>query len=84
MHAVGLPVVDLGLPGVGLPGVGVPGAGAGGGPGGGVLPLACRQRTFTAAGSVSEKTRQRYRWGTDEWIAAYARRTLVEGVFGHV
>ena len=30
------------------------------------------------------KLRQQHRWGTDEWIRDYARRTYVEGSFGEL
>ena len=45
-------------------------------------PKACRQRTIGIPGDVTPKIRQRHYWGSDAWIAAYVRRSRVEGAFG--
>ena len=45
-------------------------------------PKACRQRTIGIPGDVMPKIRQRHSWGSDAWIAAYIRRSRVEGAFG--
>ncbi|MDA8297023.1 MAG: hypothetical protein M0004_10655, partial [Actinomycetota bacterium] len=47
-------------------------------------PKACRQRTIGIPGDVMPKIRQRHYWGSDAWIAAYVRRSRVEGVFGNI
>lgn len=44
----------------------------------------CRQRTVTIPASVAGKLRQQHLWGSDAWIASYARRTHVEGAFGNL
>ncbi len=48
----------------------------------GAAPPACHQRTISVPPSVSPKLRQQHRWGSDEWIASYARRSRVESSFG--
>ncbi|MDA8288949.1 MAG: hypothetical protein M0014_10995 [Actinomycetota bacterium] len=45
-------------------------------------PKACKQRTIGIPGDVMPKIRQRHSWGSDAWIAAYIRRSRVEGAFG--
>lgn len=45
-------------------------------------PHSCGQRTVSIPPTVSPKLRQRYRWGSPEWRAAYSRRARVEGTFG--
>ncbi|MDA8297565.1 MAG: hypothetical protein M0004_13450, partial [Actinomycetota bacterium] len=47
-------------------------------------PKACRQHTIGVPGDVMPKIRQRHYWGSDAWIAAYVRRSRVEGVFGNI
>jgi hypothetical protein len=47
-------------------------------------PQICTQRTVTLPGSVTPKVRQRYYWGSVEWIRSFARRTHIEGVFGNI
>jgi hypothetical protein len=47
-------------------------------------PKACRQRTIGIPGDVTPKIRQRHYWGSDAWIAAYVRRSRVEGAFGNI
>lgn len=47
-----------------------------------IAPAACRQRTIELPEEAQGKLRQRNRWGTDEWITEYNRRTYVEGTFG--
>lgn len=47
-------------------------------------PKCCQQRTVTLPGSVTAKIRQRLYWGSPEWIAAYNRRTYIEGAFGNL
>jgi hypothetical protein len=44
----------------------------------------CSQRTITIPGTVDPKARQRYYWGSAEWIAAFSRRSRVEGWFGNL
>lgn len=44
----------------------------------------CRQRTVVIDGDVCANSRQDLRWGSDEWIASYSRRTHVEGFFGQL
>ncbi|MGP7960671.1 hypothetical protein ACTVCO_07660 [Sanguibacter sp. A247] len=43
---------------------------------------AFRQETVTISSAVLAKLHQPHRWGTPEWIAAFSRRTAVEGAFG--
>ncbi len=40
------------------------------------------QETISVSSAVLGKHYQPHRWGTPEWIAAYSRRTAVEGAFG--
>ncbi|MGY1821614.1 hypothetical protein [Geodermatophilus sp. SYSU D00079] len=47
-------------------------------------PQICTQRTVKLPGSVTPKVRQRYYWGSVEWIRSFARRTHIEGVFGNL
>ena len=47
-------------------------------------PKACTQRTIGVSGDVMPKIRQRHYWGSDAWIAAYVRRSRVEGAFGNI
>jgi hypothetical protein len=47
-------------------------------------PTCCRQRTITVPGSVDTKSRQRYYWGSRQWISAFSRRSRVEGWFGNL
>lgn len=44
----------------------------------------CAQETITAPGDVVAKTRQQHRYGTPKWIASFARRARIEGVFGQL
>ena len=53
-------------------------------PEGDAAPQACHQRTIGIPGDVMPKIRQRHYWGSDAWIAAYARRSRVEGAFGNI
>lgn len=47
-------------------------------------PTCCKQRTITVPGSVDTKSRQRYYWGSRQWITAFSRRSRVEGWFGNL
>jgi len=47
-------------------------------------PTCCRQRTFGLPEEAQPKLRQKHRWGSDDWITDYARRTYVEGGFGEL
>jgi len=47
-------------------------------------PTCCKQRTITMPGSVDTKSRQRYYWGSRQWISAFSRRSRVEGWFGNL
>ncbi len=47
-------------------------------------PKCCRQTTVTITGDVTAKIRQRLRWGSNEWIASYIRRTHVEASYGNM
>jgi len=47
-------------------------------------PTCCGQRTVEVPEEAQGKLRQQHRWGTDEWIRDYARRTYVEGSFGEL
>jgi hypothetical protein len=47
-------------------------------------PKCCKQRTITVHGDVTPKIRQRLYWGSDEWIAAFVRRTRIEGGYGNI
>lgn len=47
-------------------------------------PKCCTQRTVTVYGDVTPKIRQRLYWGSDEWIAAFVRRTRVEAGYGNL
>jgi hypothetical protein len=44
----------------------------------------CTQRTITIPGSVDPRARQRHYWGSADWIAAFSRRSPVEGWFGNL
>jgi hypothetical protein len=44
----------------------------------------CTQRTITVPGTVDPKARQRHYWGSADWIAAFSRRSRVEGWFGNL
>jgi hypothetical protein len=44
----------------------------------------CTQRTITVPGPVDPKARQRPYWGSADWIAAFSRRSRVEGWFGNL
>lgn len=46
--------------------------------------MCCTQRTITVPGSVDPKTRQRHYWGSADWVAAFSRRSRVEGWFGNL
>lgn len=43
-----------------------------------------KQPTLVLPASVGTKLRQEHRWGSDEWIADYTRRTDIESVFGNL
>lgn len=43
-----------------------------------------RQPTLVLPASIGTKLRQEYRWGSDEWIADYTRRTAIESIFGNL
>lgn len=47
-------------------------------------PTCCTQRTITMPGDVDAKSRQRHYWGSRDWIAAFSRRSRVEGWFGNL
>lgn len=47
-------------------------------------PACCSQRTITVPGSVDAKARQSHYWGSRAWIAAFSRRSRVEGWFGNL
>ena len=47
-------------------------------------PTCCKQRTITVPGTVDTKSRQRYYWGSQQWISAFSRRSRVEGWFGNL
>jgi hypothetical protein len=47
-------------------------------------PACCSQRTITVPGSVDGKARQPHYWGSRSWIAAFSRRSRVEGWFGNL
>ena len=42
------------------------------------------QPTITIKSEAFGKYQQPHRWGTDEWIEIYARRTAIEGIFGNL
>lgn len=46
------------------------------------IPKACRQATITVPFKFGLKLRQEHYWGSDEWLASYARRSRVESTFG--
>ncbi|WP_156366840.1 hypothetical protein [Aeromicrobium sp. Leaf272] len=46
------------------------------------VPKACRQATITVPFKFGLKLRQEHYWGSDEWLASYARRSRVESTFG--
>lgn len=47
-------------------------------------PTCCTQRTIELPEEAQGKLRQKHRWGSDDWIKDYARRTYVEGGFGEL
>jgi len=47
-------------------------------------PSCCSQRTIEVPEEAQGKLRQKYRWGSDDWIRDYARRTYVEAWFGEL
>jgi hypothetical protein len=47
-------------------------------------PKCCTQQSVTLPGTVQPKLAQRFTWGSREWIAAYSRRTYIEGSFGNM
>lgn len=47
-------------------------------------PKCCIQQSVTIPASVQPKLSQRFTWGSREWIAAYSRRTHIEGAFGNM
>lgn len=48
------------------------------------MPTCCSQRTITVPGEVDAKSRQRHYWGSRAWVAAFSRRSRVEGWFGNL
>ena len=47
-------------------------------------PTCCVQRTISLPGHVDAKSRQRWYWGSRDWISAFNRRSRVEGYFGNL
>ncbi len=47
-------------------------------------PTCGHQRTVELPEDAQGKLRQKYRWGSDDWIADFTRRTYVEGGFGEL
>lgn len=47
-------------------------------------PRACTQRTHTVKPDIGDKNRQKYSFGTEEWINSYSRRSYIESEYGKV